>query len=176
MCKSESASTSTHYCFYQSIYNRCGWWISITSLLQIHNRKYGSTILGVSCLEVCPFRQIWAGWASECSEWISWNSHQSRHSTGTACFIMYIVCIVVCTLHSFTEKKENTTTPGTVAGYVSSRPITTLWNIMCIFVCNPALGLLYNKKVIWLDTLLECCIKSAMFCSGRKWLGWWSYV
>jgi len=29
------------------------------------------------CFRVRPFRQKWAGWASECSEWISGNSHQS---------------------------------------------------------------------------------------------------
>jgi len=44
---------------------------------QIRDQKYGSAILGVSGLALCPFRQKWAGWDSECSEWISGNSHQS---------------------------------------------------------------------------------------------------
>jgi len=40
----------------------------------------GSTVmpfLGVSGLALRPFRQKWAGWASDCSEWISRNSYQS---------------------------------------------------------------------------------------------------
>jgi len=53
------------------------------------------------------------------SEWISGNSHQSRHSTGTACFVVYIV------IHTASLKeKENTTTLGTASGQLSSRPIT----------------------------------------------------
>jgi len=47
---------------------------------QIPDRKYGSAILGVSGLELRPFKQKWAGWHIECSEWISGNS--SRHHTG----------------------------------------------------------------------------------------------
>jgi len=43
---------------------------------QIHDRQYGSAIVGVSGLALRPFRQIWASWASECSEWICLNSHQ----------------------------------------------------------------------------------------------------
>jgi len=41
---------------------------------QIRDRKYGSAILGVSGLALRPFRQKWAGWASE---WISGNDYQS---------------------------------------------------------------------------------------------------
>jgi len=48
-------------------------------------------------------------------------SHQSRHSTGTACFVVYIECIVVYT--ASLKEKENTTTLGTVAGLLSSRAI-----------------------------------------------------
>jgi len=55
------------------------------------------------------------------SDWISGNSHQSRHSTGTACFVVYIVYIVVCTASLIVK---NTTTLGTVAGQLSSCPRT----------------------------------------------------
>jgi len=56
------------------------------------------------------------------SESISGSSHQSRHSTSTACFVMYITCIVICT--ASLKEKENTTTLGNMAGQLSSRPIT----------------------------------------------------
>jgi len=61
---------------------------------QIRDQKFSSAILGVSGLVLHPFRQKWGSWPCE---WVSGNSHQSRHLTGTACFVMYIVCVVVCT-------------------------------------------------------------------------------
>jgi len=83
---------------------------------EIRDRKYGS-ILDVSGLALRPFRQKWV-----VGEWISGNSHQSSHSTGTACFVVYLVCIVVCT--ASLKEKKNTTTLGTVAGQLSSLPMT----------------------------------------------------
>jgi len=84
----------------------------------------GSTVLPFSCFRVgtSPIQTEMGSWPiGAYSEWISENSHQST-ATGTACFVMYIVRIVVST--ASLKEKENTTTLGTVTGQLSSRPIT----------------------------------------------------
>jgi len=68
-------------------------------LLENSNRNPGFAIQNLPSLR--PFRQKWGSWLNECG-----NSHQSRHSTGTACFVVYIVCIVVCTA-SLKEGEHN---------------------------------------------------------------------
>jgi len=81
---------------------------TIQNLPSICNRKYGSATLDVSGLALNPFTRKRGSWPSE---WTSGNGHQSRHSTGTACFVMYIVCIVVCT--ASLKEKENARTVKT---------------------------------------------------------------
>jgi len=54
--------------------------ISLKSRLPDSESAIRSTVLSFWVfpeLALRPFRQKWAGWASECSEWISGNSHQS---------------------------------------------------------------------------------------------------
>jgi len=68
---------------------------------EVRFRHFGCLRVGIS-----PIQSEMCGWPSE---WISESSHQSRHST--ASFVVYLVCIVLCTLG------EKNTTTSWWAGY-----------------------------------------------------------
>jgi len=94
-------------------------------------RKHGSDILGVSGLALHPFRQKWAGWASECSEWISRNSHQlAPHWAPWRTSYRHVPQRTIPCFY-----------------FVRQHPFNTL--LMCTYLCRSVLFLLQCKMLLY---------------------------
>jgi len=108
------------------------------------------------------------------------DGNHSRHSTGTACFVVYIVCIVVCT--ASLKEKEITTTLGTMAGQLSTSHngwyvILLLLLLLLLLEWQKRDAVSTGALKLNLVTLKPDILQNRpLFCQNRFLTGYWNVI